>query len=184
MNAVKSIILTGIGGKGVITISNILSNGLVAIGYDVKVSEVHGMSQRGGSVHAQVRFGDKIYSPLIEKGTADIILGFDRLEALRWGSYLKKDGLMIVNNTTTNIDTYKGEINNSFDRYNNVKLVEARLIVEDLGNNASENFLLFGVLLKSLDFNYSFWKEIFKENIKKSYQESSIISILRGMEEI
>lgn len=84
MNTATSIILAGVGGKGVITVTNVLSQGLVTLGYDVKVSEVHGMSQRGGSVHAQVRFGDKIYSPLIEMGTADYIVGFDQIEALRW----------------------------------------------------------------------------------------------------
>lgn len=184
MNGVKSIILAGIGGKGVITVSNLLSKGLVAFGYDVKVSEVHGMSQRGGSVHAQVRFGDKIYSPLIEKGTADIVLGFDRLEALRWVSYLKKNGIMIVNNTTINIDTYKGQIDNNFDRYNNVKLIEAGVIAKELGNIRNENFVLLGALLRVLDFNYDMWKEIFKQNIKKTDPESCINSILRGMEEI
>ncbi len=183
MDGIKSIIIAGVGGKGVNIITDLISKGLVSIGYDVKVSEIYGMSEKGGSVHAQIRFGDKIYSPLTEKGNADIILGLDRLEALRWGSYLKKDGYMIVNNITIDIDTHKGKIYNSFDRYNNVRFIEAGLIAKETRNVRNENYILIGALIKALDFDYELWKEIFKENIEESCQEACINAMLSGMEE-
>ncbi|MEK4852181.1 indolepyruvate oxidoreductase subunit beta [Paenibacillus sp. FSL H7-0756] len=181
MNAATSIILAGVGGKGVITVTNVLSQGLVALGYDVKVSEVHGMSQRGGSVHAQVRFGDKIYSPLIEMGTADYIVGFDQIEALRWGSFLKQDGRMLVNLAELNEDIYKGKYDDSFSRYQHVSFVEGRAIAKETGNVRNENFVMLGALLQLLGFEFAAWKSTMEKYIKKQYQEDSILALLRGM---
>ncbi len=93
----KNIMIVGVGGQGTLLASKLLGYVLMENGYDVKVSEVHGMSQRGGSVVTYVRFGDKVYSPVIDKGEADYILSFEKLEAARWLSYLKKDGHMIIN---------------------------------------------------------------------------------------
>lgn len=181
MNAATSIILAGVGGKGVITVTNVLSQGLVALGYDVKVSEVHGMSQRGGSVHAQVRFGDKIFSPLIEMGTADYIVGFDQIEALRWGSFLKQDGRMLVNLAELNEDIYKGKYDDSFSRYQHVSFVEGRAIAMETGNVRNENFVMLGALLQLLGFEFAAWKSTMEKYIKKQYQEDSILALLRGM---
>ncbi|WP_042214209.1 indolepyruvate oxidoreductase subunit beta [Paenibacillus borealis] len=183
MTAATSIILAGVGGKGVITVTNVLSQGLVALGYDVKVSEVHGMSQRGGSVHAQVRFGDKIYSPLIEMGTADYIVGFDQIEALRWGSFLKLEGRMLVNLAELNEDTYKGKYDDSFSRYKHVTYVEGTAIAKETGNVRNENFVMLGALLQALGFEFDVWKSTMEKYIKKQYQEDSILSLLRGMRE-
>jgi len=97
MKEVKSILFIGVGGQGTILASKILSEGLLRNGYDVKMSEVHGMAQRGGSVTTQVRFGEKVYSPLIEKGKADAIVAFEKSEALRALPYLKEGGHLIVN---------------------------------------------------------------------------------------
>ena len=98
----SNIIIAGVGGQGTLLASRILGAVAISGGYDVKVSEVHGMSQRGGSVITFVKFGEKVYSPIIDIGEADIILAFEELEALRWLSYLKPDGKIIVN--TQNID--------------------------------------------------------------------------------
>ena len=92
----KSIMIVGVGGQGTLLASRILGNTLLSEGFDVKVSEVHGMSQRGGSVVTYVRFGEKVYSPLIDKGEADFILSFEKLEAARWLSYLKEGGQIVV----------------------------------------------------------------------------------------
>ena len=94
----KSILLVGVGGQGTILASKILTTGLMEAGYDVKMSEIHGMSQRGGSVSSQVRYGEKVMSPVIEKGKADIIVSFEKMEALRALDYLKPDGVLVVNN--------------------------------------------------------------------------------------
>lgn len=95
MNDVKSILLVGVGGQGTILASKILTTGLIENGYDVKMSEVHGMSQRGGSVSTQVRFGKKVYSPIIGEGTADILVSFEEMEAARYAKFLKQDGKMV-----------------------------------------------------------------------------------------
>ena len=95
MSEVKNILLVGVGGQGTILASKILTNGLIEAGYDVKMSEIHGMSQRGGNVSTQVRFGEKVYSPIVGKGEADVIVAFEKMEALRWIDYLKDDGIML-----------------------------------------------------------------------------------------
>ena len=98
----KSVLLVGVGGQGTILASKLLTIGLMESGYDVRMSEIHGMSQRGGSVSSQVRYGDKVYSPVIEKGGADILVSFEKMEALRWLDYLKDNGKIIVNDYQIN----------------------------------------------------------------------------------
>ena len=95
----KNILLAGVGGQGTITAAKLLTTGLMQAGYDVKMSEIHGMSQRGGSVSSQVRYGDEVQSPVIELGTADILVAFEKMEAMRYINYLKTDGKVIVNDT-------------------------------------------------------------------------------------
>ena len=97
MSEVKNILLVGVGGQGTILASKILTSGLMEAGYDVKMSEIHGMSQRGGSVSTQVRYGKEVLSPIVGKGSADVIVAFERMEALRWLEYLKVGGKMVVN---------------------------------------------------------------------------------------
>ena len=97
MTDVKNILLLGVGGQGIILASKILAQGLIAAGYDVKMSEVHGMAQRGGSVTTQIRYGSDVYSPIIGKGQADIIVAFEKMECLRWIDYLKTEGKVVVN---------------------------------------------------------------------------------------
>ena len=93
----RSIMIVGVGGLGSLLASRIIGNVLLSQGFDVKVSEVHGMSQRGGSVVTYVRYGEKVYSPVIDKGEADVIISFEQLEAARWVEFLKKDGVIITN---------------------------------------------------------------------------------------
>ena len=102
MSDVKNILLVGVGGQGTILASKILTSGLMEAGYDVKMSEIHGMSQRGGSVSTQVRYGKEVLSPIVGKGSADVIVAFERMEALRWLEYLKGGGKMVVNDFKIN----------------------------------------------------------------------------------
>ena len=97
----KSIKLVGVGGQGTILATKILCSALIDAGYDVKMSEIHGMSQRGGSVSSEIRFGDKVFSPVIEKGHADILVAFEQMEAARYMNYLKKEGLLTTENLLT-----------------------------------------------------------------------------------
>ena len=97
MSGVKNILLVGVGGQGTILTSKILSTGLLNAGYDVKMSEIHGMAQRGGSVSTQVRYGERVNSPIIGRGEADILIAFEKMEAMRWLEFLSKSGKLIVN---------------------------------------------------------------------------------------
>lgn len=98
----KNIMIVGVGGQGTLLASKLLGRVLLESGYDVKVSEVHGMSQRGGSVVTYVRYGDKVYSPVIDRGEADVIMAFEQLEAARWVEYLREDGLIVTNTQQIN----------------------------------------------------------------------------------
>lgn len=97
MAEIKNILLVGVGGQGTILASKILSTALVDAGYDVKMSEVHGMAQRGGSVTTQIRYGEKVFSPIIGKGEADVMVCFEKMEALRWIEYVKPDAKIVIN---------------------------------------------------------------------------------------
>ena len=97
MSSVKSVLIVGVGGQGTLLASRLLGSAMMDLGYDVKVSEVHGMSQRGGSVETYVRYGDKVYSPVINQGEADIVLAFEQLEAARFLPFLKKGGVVVTN---------------------------------------------------------------------------------------
>ena len=98
----RNILIVGVGGQGTLLTSRVIGDVAINKGYDVKMSEVHGMAQRGGSVVTHVRYGEKVYSPLVEEGSADILLAFEKLEALRWIHYLKEDGIAIVNDQKIN----------------------------------------------------------------------------------
>ena len=154
----KSIMLVGVGGQGTLLASRILGSVLLSQGYDVKVSEVHGMSQRGGSVVTYIKYGEKIYSPVIEKGEADIIVAFEQLEAARWLSYLKKDGVIVTSSqhimpmpVITGSAVYPEDITEKLKKAG-VKVVcaDAMAIAEKAGNAKAANVALIGVLSKYL----------------------------------
>ncbi len=137
----KNILLVGVGGQGTILVSKILSTGLMDAGYDVKMSEIHGMAQRGGSVSTQVRYGEKIYSPIIGSGQADILVSFETMETMRWLEFLKPDGVVVVNDyeipsapiLTGKADYPQGIIEMVSDKAR-TKVVNAADISEKLGN--------------------------------------------------
>lgn len=168
MSNIKNILLVGVGGQGTILASKILCEGLLRQGYDVKMSEVHGMAQRGGSVVTQIRFGEKIYSPLIEKGKADVIVAFEKSEALRYLSHLSQDGYIIVNDCeiypiTVSIggEKYPENINeNLLSQVPNTIIINAAKIAEELGNIRVQNVVLLGALIKILKLNNISWEQI------------------------
>ena len=165
-----NIMIVGVGGQGTLLASRILGNIVIEEGYDVKVSEVHGMSQRGGSVVTYVKFGDKVYSPIIDKGEADIILAFEMLEAYRALPYLKKGGKIIVNNqemnpmpVITGMMEYPKNIKEKLDDVVNLECVEALKLATEAGNIKTVNVVLIGVLAKSTNIKYEKWIEILKK---------------------
>ncbi len=165
-----NIMIVGVGGQGTLLASRIIGNIVIEEGYDVKVSEVHGMSQRGGSVVTYVKFGDKVYSPIIDKGEADIILAFEMLEAYRALPYLKKDGKIIVNNqmmnpmpVITGAMEYPKNIKEKLEKVVNLECVEALKLAGEAGNIKTVNVVLIGVLAKSTNIKYEKWIEILKK---------------------
>jgi indolepyruvate ferredoxin oxidoreductase beta subunit len=161
----KSVMLVGVGGQGTILTSKILAEGLLAAGYDVKMSEIHGMSQRGGSVTTHIKFGKKVYSPIICKSEADVLVAFEKVEALRYLDSLKVGGTMIVNDheiysqsVLLGSEEYPQGILESLDNsVDNLVTVQAVKVAEQLGNARAQNIVLLGVLVKALGVENIDW---------------------------
>ena len=178
MSDVKSVLLVGVGGQGTILASKILTMGLIENGYDVKMSEVHGMSQRGGSVSTQVRFGKKVYSPIIGEGTADLLVSFEEMEAARYAKYLKKDGKIVVNTyripsmpILSGSRTYPEHIIESLSEQVPTMTLDATKIATDLGNPKSANVVLLGALIKAIGMTDIDWKAIIAKAVKPKFVE-------------
>ena len=167
-----NIMIVGVGGQGTLLASRILGNAVIAEGYDVKVSEVHGMSQRGGSVVTYVKFGDKVYSPIIDKGEADIILAFEMLEAYRALPYLKKDGIIIANNQMINpmpviigAMEYPNDIEKKISGLVNLECLDAAKLAKEAGNIKAVNVVLIGVMAKKTNISYEKWVDVIKNTV-------------------
>lgn len=186
----KSIMLVGVGGQGTILASKLLTIGLMEAGYDVKMSEIHGMSQRGGSVSSQVRYSkDQVYSPVIEIGGADMIVSFEKVEALRYLKYLKEGGTIVANNykmesvaTITGKAEYKVEEVDKKLKELNAKVINAADKAEELGNSKIMNVILLGCLVKSMQLESIDWEKIISENVKPKFVELNIKAFHEGME--
>ncbi|MDD3023103.1 MAG: indolepyruvate oxidoreductase subunit beta [Syntrophomonadaceae bacterium] len=155
---IKNILIVGVGGQGTLLTSRIIAQVAVQMGYDVKVSEVHGMAQRGGSVVSQVRYGNKIYSPIIKKGDADIILAFEKIEAARWLDYLKPDGMVIINSERVDpLPVMSGKVKYPDNIHEKVasliketSIVDASKIAVECGNIKAANVVLVGMLSEAI----------------------------------
>ena len=185
----KSILLVGVGGQGTILASKILTTGLMESGYDVKMSEIHGMSQRGGSVSSQVRYGDKVLSPVIEQGGADMIVSFELMEALRNVPYLKPDGHIVVNryrinpmSVITGDAVYPDNIEQELTRAAKTSFVDAAAAARELGNPKVMNIVLLGTIVKAMDLTDIDWDGIIRANVKPAFIDVNIAAIHRGME--
>ncbi len=183
----KKIMIVGVGGQGTLLASRILGNTVIGEGYDVKVSEVHGMSQRGGSVVTYVKFGEKVYSPIIDKGEADIILAFEMLEAYRALPYLKKGGRIIVNTqqinpmpVITGAAEYPADIDKKISENADAVLVDALALAKEAGNTKAVNVVLIGVMAKSTDIPYEKWVETIKTTVPEKFLEVNLKSFDLG----
>lgn len=186
----KSIMLVGVGGQGTILASKLLTIGLMEAGYDVKMSEIHGMSQRGGSVSSQVRYSeDNVYSPVIEIGGADMIVSFEKMEALRYLKYLKPEGKVVVNNYRLNsVSTLVGkfeykeeEIDAELKRLD-AKIIDAAKKAIELGNVKVMNVILLGSLVKSMKLEKIDWESIIRKNVKEKFIDLNIKAFRIGMD--
>ena len=175
----KNIMIVGVGGQGSLLASKLLGHLLLTEGYDVKVSEVHGMSQRGGSVVTYVRFGEKVYSPVIDKGEADFIVSFEMLEAARYLEYLKKDGRIVVN--TQQIDpmpVITGAMEYPSDLLAKMEAVGAKVdamdclsLAEEAGSSKAVNIVLMGRLSKYFDIPVEKWEQAIDECVPAKFAE-------------
>lgn len=177
----KSIMIVGVGGQGTLLASRILGNTVINEGYDVKVSEVHGMSQRGGSVVTYVKFGEKVFSPIIDRGEADIILAFEQLEAYRAMPFLKKGGTMIANNqkinpmpVITGAKEYPSDILEKISKNVNLVSVDALSLAKQAGNVKAVNVVLIGVMAKSTDIAYEKWVETIKTTVPEKFLDVNL----------
>ena len=178
----KSIMIVGVGGQGTLLSSRLLGAVLTTKGYDVKGSEVHGMSQRGGSVVTYVKYGDEVYSPIIEKGEADYILSFEQLEAARWLPYLKQGGKLIVN--TQKIDPMpvvigaaeypQGVIEAIAATGTDITSIDALSLAVEAGSSKAVNVVLMGVLASKTDIAYDTWVEAVKATVPAKFLELNL----------
>jgi indolepyruvate ferredoxin oxidoreductase beta subunit len=176
-DSVTSIVLVGVGGQGILLACNLLAQAALKAGWDVKSNEVHGMAQRGGSVVAQVRFGQKVHSPLIQKGTADFLLALEKLEALRFSEYLKGEGAAIVNAqqimplpVATGAAQYPQEIDRLLRvRFPRLTLIDGVSLAKKAGEMRTTNVVLIGALSILLPFDLELWDSVLEENIKARF---------------
>ena len=160
----KSILICGVGGQGTLLMSKTLTAGLVAAGFDVKMSEVHGMAQRGGSVSTQVRYGEKVFSPIIGRGEADVLVAFEKLEGARYSELLKPHGVALINDyevyplpVSSGTTTYPINIYDEMKKAFDLRVIPATTIAKSLGNLRCTNIVLLGALVRAFGLEYIDW---------------------------
>ena len=188
-NNTKNIMIVGVGGQGTLLTSRILGGITVDAGYDVKLSEVHGMAQRGGSVVTFVRYGEKVAEPIVAEGQADALIAFEKLEALRYAHFLKKDGAIVVNDhridpitVVTGAASYPDNIIEDLEKEYNVYKVKAMDEAINLGNSRVFNIIVLGVAAKHMDFPKEAWLETIEKTVPEKTIEINKKAFLLGYE--
>ena len=181
MNNTTNIMIVGVGGQGTLLASRILGNAVIRMGYDVKVSEVHGMSQRGGSVVTYVKYGEKVHSPIIDNGEADIVLAFELLEAYRALPALKIGGQLIVNDqrinpmpVITGAAQYPEDILGKLSAKVSTTAVDALALATEAGSFKAVNVVLIGVMAKNTDIPYDVWVETIRTTVPPKFLEINL----------
>ncbi len=186
----KNVMIVGVGGQGSLLASKLLGRLLLTKGYDIKVSEVHGMSQRGGSVVTYVRYGDKVYSPIIDKGEADFIVSFELLEAARWTEYLKADGKIIANTqqinpmpVITGAMQYPSELAEKMKAADiDLDAFDALALAEEAGSAKAVNIVLMGRLSNYFDATVEEWMKAIEESVPERFLEMNKKAFALGRE--
>lgn len=181
MQNTKNIMIVGVGGQGTLLASRILGNAVISEGYDVKVSEVHGMSQRGGSVVTYVKYGDKVFSPIIDRGEADMILAFEKLEAARALPYLKEGGTVILNDreiapmpVITGAAEYPDGLVADIAAKAKVIAIDALSLSLEAGSAKAVNVVLIGVLARSSDISKVVWIQTIKDTVPAKFLDLNL----------
>lgn len=184
----KSIMIVGVGGQGSLLASKLMGRLLLNEGVDVKVSEVHGMSQRGGSVVTYVKYGDSVHSPVIEIGEADYIISFEKIEAARWVQYLKPDGKIVVNTqeidpmpVITGVAQYPSDILAELEEKGVfIDKIDALSLAEQAGSSKAVNIVLMGRLAKHFGIDYNKWVEAIEQTVAPKFIEMNKIAFELG----
>ena len=184
-----NIMVVGVGGQGTLLTSRIIGKTALNAGFDVKLSEVHGMAQRGGSVVTFVRFGEKVYEPVCEEGSVDVLISFERLEALRYAHFLKKDGVMIVNDTRIDpmtvvigAKTYPEGILESLAKKHTLYTIDGGAVARELGNSKVLNSVVLGLAAKHIGFSENEWLETLKSTVPQKTIEINTLAFKAGYE--
>jgi indolepyruvate ferredoxin oxidoreductase beta subunit len=185
-----NLLLVGVGGQGTILASDILAEGLVKGGYDVKMSEIHGMAQRGGSVTTQIKFGAKVHSPIIGTAEADVLVAFEKIEAVRYLNYLKPEGILIVNDyeiyslpVLIGAEKYPDNVSEKLEQsVKKLKLFKAFQIASDLGNSKAQNIVVLGAIITALKLAKIEWVQIMKQFIPSKLHDLNIKALQAGMD--
>ncbi|MCI8891864.1 MAG: indolepyruvate oxidoreductase subunit beta [Eubacterium sp.] len=185
----KNIMIVGVGGQGTLLTSRILGGITLDAGYDVKLSEVHGMAQRGGSVVTFVRYGEKVAEPIVEEGQADVLIAFERLEALRYAHFLKKDGVLIINDqrmdpitVVTGAAQYPEHILEDLKKEHTVYAIDAMGEAKKLGNARVFNVIVLGMAAKHMDFSKEAWLQVIEKTVPQKTVEINQKAFLAGYE--
>jgi indolepyruvate ferredoxin oxidoreductase beta subunit len=182
------ILIVGVGGQGTLLASRVLGSLAQALGYDVKLSEVHGMAQRGGSVVTHVRFGDKVFAPVIDESSADIILAFEKLEALRWAGRLKKNGRMFIGTqeiapmpVITGAEEYPADIEERIRALvPDAVFVDALQLAKEAGNAKAVNIVLIGVLAQYMDIDKQAFLDAIRATVPQKTLDINLIAFEKG----
>jgi indolepyruvate ferredoxin oxidoreductase, beta subunit len=185
---ITNILIVGVGGQGILLSADILAMLLVENGFDVKQAEIHGMSQRGGSVHSMVRYGEVVTSPLISRGEADYMLAYEELEALRWAPFVRPSGAVIVNKqqvapapVALGVAAYPDDpIGRLKDAFKNTKIVEANVLAKEAGNVRAANIVMLGALAAGLPFKQEQWIEIITRRVPQKTLAVNLKAFIAG----
>ena len=186
----KNIMIVGVGGQGTLLTSRIIGKAALEQGFDVKISEVHGMAQRGGSVVTFVRFGDKVSEPIVEEGQADLIIAFERLEALRYAHFLKADGVIVANDcridpmtVTIGAREYPENVLEELQKTHTVYAIDGNKIAAELGNSKVLNSVVLGLAAKFLSFPKEAWLDMIEKTVPPKTVALNKQAFLAGYEQ-
>jgi indolepyruvate ferredoxin oxidoreductase beta subunit len=183
-----SIVLAGVGGQGILLASSIIAKAAMIAGFEVKMNEVHGMAQRGGSVIAQIRYGKNVHSPLVEEGTAKVFASLEQIEAIRFAHYLSPDGLAVVSTQTIVPVTvsmgsgkYPQDVKQRLEKiFKNLIIVDALGKANELGNIKVANVIVLGAISRGLDLPLETWHEAIKSEVKEKFADLNIRAFEAG----
>ncbi len=185
---ITSVILVGVGGQGILLASEVMATAAALAGFDVKTNEVHGMAQRGGSVIAQIRYGQQVFSPLIAEGTAQVLGALEQVEGLRYHSYLGKDGFAVVSQqaiipvtVSTGQSKYPQDLETRLrEVYPRLAWIDMQQTIADIGNPKVANMVVLGAISTELDLPAEVWEQAISQCVKAQFLDINLMAFIVG----